>query len=394
MPELSFRPTSSLKPKITSQLWGRVKLSNFMELPEDEFCRLIRQLETQSLFKRLNTPIDPQEKIISRQRFPHTDFASRFYQIKEKITPDNKTPDLTPLLEKKQEIIPLVRKIGLDNFKQYFLYTEDNLSTATIARFCDITSNEVKTIRELMDEFCILDLTHPTRVSPAAASVSPGVKIAAIEKEVGADPKQVSFKIGYFSPHYARGRYVINYKRLFNLKDRDRFPKDEFKKIARLIRNIELINSRHTILYQIIKSVMEIQTSYFRTGQEKDLKPLTQQMLARRLKVHRSTINRAINHKYLETPWGEEKYLKSFLMNQKGFVKKILTQIVNDSAVPSEPARGVLLRAPEVKPKRAVSFGTELTDGTIKNILEQRYHIKLARRTICAYRHELNKISS
>lgn len=370
MPELSFRPRPGLKTSVSPQLWGRVKLSNFMELPEDEFRHLIKQVEDQPVFKRLLGFSNRQEKIITRQRFPQTDLASHFYQIKDEITAGSVAPDIAPLLKKRQEIIPRIKKIGEKNFKRFFLYSENNLSTERIARVCKIKPAEVKLIRELMDEISVLDLTQPTSVTPlSSAHTAPGVKIATIEADNGAVAGQNQFRIGYFSPAYARGRYVVDYKKLVQLKARDRFTQEESRKIERLIKQIELINARKTILYQIIKKLLDIQMDYFRTGQEASLTPLTQQMLARHLKVHRSTVNRAVNHKYLETPWGEVRYLKSFLNNQKQFVKRILLQITKDATA-------------------------KLTDDSIKKILEEKYHIKLARRTICAYRQELNKKSS
>lgn len=366
MSDLSFTPRPNLKNQVTPQLWGRIKLSNFMEIPEEEFRQQINQIESHPIFKKLVTPDDQQSKIISYQRFPQTDINRNFCQLNEEITTDSKSPDLSPLLEKRKELIPHIKKIGLDNFKKFFLYQDDDSSTEEIAQTCKIAPAKVKAIRELMDELYILDLTHPTPAISSAASKSHGVKIASIEQDNETSGDQPVFKIGYFSPHYARGRYIINYKKLVELKSQNEFSKSDFKEIERLVKHIELINARQTILYSIIKKILDVQTEYFKTGDADSLKPLTQQMLARHLSVHRSTINRTVNHKYIETPWGEEKYLKFFLINQKHFVKIILVQITKDSSV-------------------------NLADDIIKNLLKEKYNINLARRTICSYRHELDK---
>jgi len=366
MSDLSFTPRPNLSNRITPQLWGRIKLSNFMEIPEEEFRQQISQIEGHPLFKKLVTPDDPQSKIISYQRFPQTDINRNFCQLNEEITTESKSPDLSPLLEKRKELIPHIKKIGLDNFKKFFLYQDDNLTTEEIAQTCKVAPAKIKAIRELMDELYILDLTHPTPAVSSDGSKSRGTKIASIEQDKEASEDQPRFKIGYFSPHYARGRYIVNYKKLVELKSQNGFSKSDFKEIERLVKHIELINARQTILYSIIKKVLDVQTEYFKTGDAGDLKPLTQQMLARHMSVHRSTINRMVNHKYIETPWGEEKYLKFFLINRKHFVKRILVQLTKDSSV-------------------------ILGDETIKNMLKEKYNITLARRTICSYRNELNK---
>ena len=364
MPNLSFQFRPGVKTKITPQLWGRVKLSNFMELPEDEFRQLVKKVETHPLFQRLVLPDHPRKKIISRQRFPQSDFNRRFYQIKEGLTPGTRPPDLSPLLEKQQALLPRIQKIGEDNFKRFFLYPEDGLKVDEIARVCQISPAEVRAIQGLMDEFSVLDLTHPARVPATSPAAPAGTKIARIarpeNKEGGSE-----FQIEYFSSHYARGRYVVNYKKLFELKAQGEFSGGDTRKIERLIKEIELINARQTILHQVIKQVLDVQTVYFTTGQEDDLQPLTQQMLARHLKVHRSTVNRAINHKYLEAPWGEEKYLKFFLINQKKFVKRRIFKIVQQA-------------------------DKKISHQQIKNLIHKNYGINLARRTICAYSQELN----
>ncbi|MBI4833496.1 MAG: hypothetical protein HY811_01575 [Planctomycetes bacterium] len=367
MAELSLRPGTNLKTQVGTRLWGRVKLSNFMELPEKDFRKLIMETELHPFFKKLFVPDNPREKIISYQRFPQTDLADRYCQLNEEITVSRGAADISPLLEKKKELIPEIKKIGLDNFKRYFVTPDENLSKQDIAEACNIPLSQVKAIRELMDELYLLDLAHPMAASAPVPAAAPGVKIAAIEHDDAPQAGQTAFKIGYLSTHYARGRYNVNYKRLFQLKSQNKFSSTDFREIEKLLKQIELINTRQTILYQVVKKIVNDQTEYFRTRDENALKPLTQQMLAKYLKVHRSTVNRAINHKYIETPWGDEKYLKFFLTNRKLFIKKILSQFNGDS-------------------------GNKLTDEKIREIIRGKYNITLARRTICAYRNELNTI--
>jgi len=53
--------------------------ANLLEMPEDEFKRLIADIEQSSLFKRLYH----KRKLIRHQRFPRTDISSSFYQLEE-----------------------------------------------------------------------------------------------------------------------------------------------------------------------------------------------------------------------------------------------------------------------------------------------------------------------
>jgi RNA polymerase sigma-54 factor len=213
----------------------------------------------------------------------------------------------------------------------------------------------------MVDEFCILDLACPSLPGEPSQNPEPASsRIATIEKDL---------TIGYCPAQYARGRYAINYKKLYQLRVEGRFSKGEFQRIKQMIKNIELINMRLTILYRIITRIIETQRDYFLSGREEDLRPLTQQMLAVQLGVHRSTIHRAVTRKFVGTPWGETKSLKYFLGNSKRFVKSLLERIRKDSSVPQG--------------------GADLSDERVRRILNEKYAVQVARRTICAYRHEL-----
>ncbi|MBI4669846.1 MAG: hypothetical protein HY747_11835 [Elusimicrobia bacterium] len=373
MPGLSLGAGAHIGAKVTPQVWGRVKLSHFMELGEDEFRQAIGQLEESPLFKRLISPDNLEDKIICRQRFPDTDLTHHCRELIEGRIAADAPFDWAALFQERQGAVQEAKKIGLENFKRFFLYAGESLSPGEIARALKITPEAVKTLRALADDFCLLDLSHPTVISSRSAAAIPDAMIASVEK------KGWKFRIGYFAGHYARGHYVIDYKRLYQAKLQNRFSKGELRDIQRLITKIELINTRQTILYQILKILIETQTDYFRgspagraagprstggaRGGEESLKPLTQQDLARRLGVNRSTVNRAIRHKSLETPWEEQKTLRFFLINRKRFVKNILSRMKDSNGGHADEA--------------------------LAGIFGKNYGIKLARRTICAYRHEL-----
>ncbi|GFP26240.1 hypothetical protein HKBW3S25_01731, partial [Candidatus Hakubella thermalkaliphila] len=55
------------------KLLGGVKLSRFMELPEDEFRKLVKEIEEDPLFKRLLCSPHPQEKIVKYSSYPRVE---------------------------------------------------------------------------------------------------------------------------------------------------------------------------------------------------------------------------------------------------------------------------------------------------------------------------------
>ncbi|MCB4756622.1 MAG: hypothetical protein LHV69_06270 [Elusimicrobia bacterium] len=369
MIELALRSRPQLAGRLTPQTWGRIKLSRFIELREEDFRRLIEHLEKDPLFKKLAALDKPDLKILSRRPFPNTDLSRHFYEIDVDKCVDRAPPETAKFLEKWQAIIVQAEKIGMGKFKRFFMQDgSENTDVETIARDCGIPAELVRSLRQMVDDFYLNDLTSPGLINTTVPTPGPvGVKVATIENVTPARPGEPEFRIGYVSAQYARGRYAVNYKKLFQLHDQGLFSKGEFQRVKRLIKDIELVNMRLTILYRILSQIVETQAAYFRTGKEEDLRPLTQQMLAKQLGVHRGTVHRAIGAKYVETPWGETKSLKFFLGNWKRFVKSVLTKIIEESH-------------------------EKLSDEKVRRILGEKYQIQVARRTLCVYRNELKKL--
>ena len=57
--------------------------------------------------------------------------------------------------------------------------------------------------------------------------------------------------------------------------------------------------------------LVALQSGYFHSGDEGDLRPLTLAKVADRLDLAESTVSRAISNKYIRTPWGTRSF-KSF----------------------------------------------------------------------------------
>ncbi len=363
MTQLSFRPRGSLKTQVDAALWGRVRLSAFMEAPEEEFRQVLERIESDPLFKRLASFENVRERVVSRKPFPNTSLASCFYEVDERTM--SAGAETAPLIEKHQEMFSLIKGIGTENFQKYFLYGQEELDAEKIARICGVSPCDVREIQKVVDDFSLLELASPASALPAPSASAPrGTKIASIERNPGGGSDSAAYKVVYHAAYYARGRYAVNYKKLYELKAAKAFSRGEFARIKRLLRQIELVNTRQTILWKIVKTITRAQTAYFDTREVEKLNPLTQQELAKRLAVHRSTVNRAIKDKYLQTPWGEDRSLRSFLKNKKWFAKRTLSRAMEES-------------------------GTKVSDETLRQVLLDRYGLRLARRTVCAYRHEL-----
>ena len=113
--------------------------ADLLEMPEDEFNRLIIEIERSLLFRRLYQ----KEKLIRYQRFPRTDISSSFYQLKEDLAIDSGSPDIESLLLNKEHVIRQIQKLGLEKFKRYFLFPEAGMTFEEIAEECDLEVSQV-----------------------------------------------------------------------------------------------------------------------------------------------------------------------------------------------------------------------------------------------------------
>jgi len=350
MGTLEIQQTQSQQTRQEFKLIARLQQASLLEMPEEEFNKLISEAENSPLFKRLSQ----KEKIIRYQRYPKTDICSSFYQLNEEITADTGTLDVESLLLDKEDLVRQIQKLGLEDFKRYFLYPEPGLSSEEIARECNLEVSEIQRINSLINELSILSEFY----NPSALSPEHGIyysKVASVER----GPE--GFVIGYVSPSFARGRYSIEYGRFEELRGNGAFTGTEVREIRQLFRRLELINSRKDTVTRILQNILEKQALYFESGDLKALLPFSQKELAKRIGIVPSSISRTISGKSLDTPWGEEKALKDFFPRPRSFKKELVRRLLEAE-------------------KKALS------DEAIKAELEQKFSVSISRRSVASLR--------
>lgn len=140
---------------------------------------------------------------------------------------------------------------------------------------------------------------------------------------------------------------------------------------------IKSIEQRRMTIYNVVGSILKYQEEFFKEG-KKALKPLTLKEVAIDIDVHESTVSRAINGKYIQTPQGlfELKYFfSSGISSQKGDMSSTSIKAIINDIIEKEDSK---------KP---------LSDQKITNILKEK-GISISRRTVAKYRDELNIPSS
>ncbi len=329
----------------------RMEQAHLLEMTEDEFNRLLNEVEQSPLFHRLYQS----EKLIRYQRPPRTDISSSFYQLKEEAVADRGSVDVESLLLNKEHIVRQIQKLGMDKFKRYFLFPESGMTPGEIARECDLEVTEVLKINSLIDEFSIeSEFYHPSNVTSDSLHYS---KVASIEKD-----KQ-GFFIGYHSPANARGRYSIDYERFEELKATGKLTEAEAKATRQLFRRLELINSRKDALTRILQNIISKQALYLESGDLRSLLPFSQQELAGKIGVAPSSVSRAIRGRSIDTPWGKEVPLNHFFPRPKRFRMELLRELLNtDEELSSDEA---------IRTKLREKLGVAISRRSVANLRQQ-----------------------
>lgn len=149
------------------------------------------------------------------------------------------------------------------------------------------------------------------------------------------------------------------------------------KKLNSAMWIIKSIEQRRMTIYNVVESILKFQSDFFEKG-EKALKPLTLKDVADDIGVHESTVSRATNGKYMQTPRGlfELKYFfTSGVSSEKGSLSATSIKVMIRDMIEKED------------PKKPLS------DQKIADILKEK-SISISRRTVAKYRDELDIPSS
>jgi RNA polymerase sigma-54 factor len=165
--------------------------------------------------------------------------------------------------------------------------------------------------------------------------------------------------------------YSAILKKSNNADDSTRdFVESKLHQALWLIRSIE---QRRMTIYQVTNALVKTQRPFFKHG-IKYLKPLTLKQIAEQINVHESTVSRATDNKYIQTPQG--------IFDFKFFFSSGL-QTNSGEAASSESIKRLLQEIiKEEEPTKPYS------DQKISNIIQAR-GISIARRTVAKYREEI-----
>ena len=349
---------------------GGIKLAHLFSLPEDEFKKMIKEIEKDSLFQELVH----KWRVIGYRKFAGIK-PSPSPSINEQITSSPERVDLENLLYESPETMPVLQKIGAvigrDRFDELLHKGAD---LGEIATECKLTEQEKEIFKSFLDKFELERIAGGLQDYSTSRDNLPSVKgrfpVATIERE---GDKLVIYPYSEES-YLIKGRYYINYNQFDQLHREKRLGQKELARISKIFKMLDLVNRRMSTIYQIIHHIKERQSDYLRSGNVDDLKPLTRRELADKIRVHPSSISRVMANKSIFTPQKEEKPLEFFFLSQKEINKGYIRDLLKEEKILLE--NRVLSRP--------------YSDEMIKNKLYENYHILVSRRAVVKYRKELN----
>ncbi|MFH2203552.1 MAG: hypothetical protein ABIJ96_10585 [Elusimicrobiota bacterium] len=315
-------PSLGLKQKSQNYqlLQGRLTAAKWISMREPEVGREIAELEKDSMFQDLLYGAPGLNPIVKRMRWPASSIHSGFYELNDGIVAASGESDIQDILHAKEELIEVIRGIGIEAFEKYFLYGEEGLPLAHACRELALSEEQGRAIMDLVLKVG----TRSEFFRPTLSAETSGIRyhcIASIEKDIR-EPDNLFFR--FLSPHWARGKYVIAYERLEEWKSERAGDTAQRRRLRKLLKRVELLNMRQDTLFQILSRATNAQSSFLRSRMKARRRPLSLRELARRIGVAPSTVSRSIANRSVELPWSEEVPIKELLSGQRVVVLSIL----------------------------------------------------------------------
>lgn len=152
----------------------------------------------------------------------------------------------------------------------------------------------------------------------------------------------------------------------------------EFKITAKtaeekLIKRLRFINFYNTLLFRVLSFLQKEQRNYLSSGRVLDLRPITQEFMAKKLKVDNSWISRLIRGKKILIPNGKSILLR-FLFPSKKQCLLFRFQEVHEN---------------ELSLLKKQKLSAAHNDSELQKLLFLKHKQRVSIRNICHYRHEL-----
>lgn len=143
---------------------------------------------------------------------------------------------------------------------------------------------------------------------------------------------------------------------------------------------IKSIHQRQRTIFKVMESILKFQRPFFENGVA-HLRPLILRQVADDIGMHESTVSRVTTNKYVHTPQGifELKYFFNSSIASSDGTEDVASEAVKNMI------KGLLAAEDPKKP---------LSDQRLAELINEKHHIDVARRTVAKYREMMGILSS
>lgn len=350
-----MKQTQGLRLQQRLSILGRLHMADWIEMPEREFARQVEKVEKDPLFRKLYFGEPGLPSAIRRRRWPGGRLSPSFYEVDDARVASRQRVDVEGALDSRQEVLPLIRRMGQADFERYFLHAEEAVPLPEIAARTGLSEAEVRRVHDLLLE---IGAQSEFAGAPAEAPAARGTTcLARLTGQAG----KAAFE--FLAPYWARGLYQVRYDEVESWKTSGRLDGDERRRLRHLLKRLETLNLRQSTIFRILESFSVIQADYLRTRRPEDLRPVSLRLLARRLQLAPSTVSRALSHRSLRLPWGPEAPMIALVPGQRAVLKELL--------------------------RLWIAADPKSTDAALALRLKKERGIAISRRTVNAVRHAL-----
>lgn len=358
-PNLNFKQTVSPKVIQRTILVGRVKAAQALKMPESEWAKLLADVEKDPLFQDLLTARDEGRRIIKFKRFGSTSLSGQFYDQQDVNVAGSTGQSPEALLDQKKHLLKIIQKIGQEKFEKHFLYREESNDPQEIARICELSLEETKQLQDFIINMSVeAEFYHPSSLD-AGQKVKPTLVGRIIQNE------DKTFSISFFSPHLARGLYEIDHNALRRWQKNKKLDRQAAARLKKFVGVLELSNLKEGAFWRVIDFLLKAQKDFFETKDVSKLAPVSLRKVAAKLQFAPSTISRVMSTKSVLLPWDHEVMITYLMPGQRRVVLSIMEKMTSEGL-------------------------TNATDKAVAARIEEKFGIKISRRTVTACRHLLN----
>ena len=339
---------------------GRLRMADWIQMPEREFAREVEKLEKDPLFQKLYFGDARIPGAVRRQRWPGGKLEGSFYEIDERTSAGaGERVGVEEFAAQRGSALAAIKRMGQKDFERYFLHGEDSLTLEEIGRRTKIVPEDVRSIHELVVELGARAEFEGTVTAPTAAPGRSAACLAKISLNAGAPAFE------FYAPYWARGLYQIRFDLLERWKSGG-LTAEERRHLPALLKRLETVNLRQSTLFRLLETIARLQADYLTNERAEEMRPISLRQLARRLDLAPSTVSRAFARRSVRLPSEKELPLIAFVPGRRHVLRELLGRwLVENAAV---------------------------TDAALAARLRSERGIAISRRTVNAVRHELKAV--